>query len=213
MEKEDCVKDFYFLDEKKMIILTENGYLRTYNLKKRVSNLMETIDLFNFLDEESKVNPDLQVDSLNICKKQELIVITTSTKNNDSSYKFIVFKRQIAVKKRQSINFKRLPIKLPPSSPEKVKRSIVFKYLVDCPNKGVEGSAISTKFFHSYILNNPIMFFFSSNPQVMTTLIFYPNTVKRICTIETLHQGNLVNAVRTDYHLVSIGDKGIVNAL
>ena len=57
------------------------------------------------------------------------------------------------------------------------------------------------------------MFLFSSDPKVMTTVIFYENTAKKICTVETLHKGKIINAVRTDYHLVSIDDTGILNAL
>jgi hypothetical protein len=59
MAPDDVIKDFNFLDEKKLIVLTENGYLKVFMLKKRVSNLIETIDLFNFLDDESKLNPHL----------------------------------------------------------------------------------------------------------------------------------------------------------
>lgn len=47
----------------------------------------------------------------------------------------------------------------------------------------------------------------------MTTIIFYEKTAKKICTLETLHKGNLVNAVRTDFHLVSLCQSGVVNAL
>ena len=210
------IKDFQFLDEKKVIILTESGYLKVFSLKKRVSTEIETIDLFNFLDEESKMNPNLQVESLNICKRQEYIVVSTNTRDNNSNYKLMIFKREIARSNKSTSNLrtlKRLPVPLPPSSPDKVKRVTTFKYTVDAPNKGVLNSAIGTKFFDSYILSNPIMFFFSSSPQVMTTMIFYEKTAKKICTVETLHSGNLINAVRTDFHLVSIGDNGIVNAL
>lgn len=80
----------------------------------------------------------------------------------------------------------------------------MFKYIVDAPHQGISLSALGSKFFDSYILENPAMFLFSSEPKVMTTLIFYDNTVKKICTVDTLHQGKIVNAVRTDYHLVSI---------
>lgn len=151
------------------------------------------------------------MESLNICKKQDYIVVTISSSNDNSNQNLIVFKRELCMNKTTS----RLKnaLALPPSSPERVKKVINFKYAVEAPNKGVHNSAIGTKFSDSYILDNPIMFFFSSEPKVMTTMIFYEHTAKRICTVETLHEDNLVNSVRTEFHLVSIGNCGIVNAL
>lgn len=171
LEREDTIKDFQFLEDKKIIVLIESGYLKVFNLKKRVSVLSDTLDLFQHLDEKSKMNPHLQVDQLSICKRANFIVVSTSTSNNKAGYKLLVFKREIAASNKStdrivSLATKRgnkLQVPFPPS-PRKLKKKIVFKYHLDDPNKGVPSSAIGCKLFDSYILDNPIMFSFSSNP-------------------------------------------------
>ena len=72
LEDEDTIRDFHFLGEKELIVLTVSGYLRVFSLSKRVSTLIETVDLFDHLDDTSKKTADFCVDSLHVCKKNEI---------------------------------------------------------------------------------------------------------------------------------------------
>lgn len=97
-------------------------------------------------------------------------MITNQVK--ESREKLMVFKREVANRKSSVQNVRKL-LALPPSSPKKENKQLEFKYISDAPHSGVKSSAIGSVFFDSYILENPVMFLFSSEPKVMTTMIFY----------------------------------------
>lgn len=94
LDDEETIRDFHFLEEKVLIVLTVSGFLKIFSLSKRVSTLVETVDLFDHLDNESKKTADFCVDSLHICKRSEFVIVMITNQAKDSLEKIMAFKRE-----------------------------------------------------------------------------------------------------------------------
>lgn len=65
-----------------------------------------------------------------------------------------------------------------------------------------------------YIGDYPVAFVFpESEPKSMMIFILYEDKAKKICSIQTLHLGNLVDVFVNKFQIVSLCDDGVINSL
>jgi len=183
IDPNDFIKDFNFINNSSIVVLTQKGKLIKYRLVKRVSEKEHEIQLN--LDSKIQEMPG----RLSMSYKGDKIVISTENEKNGAAEAIFLYNLDL----RTGFN-------------------LVYN---SCLGLGKsEGSSFNFMFFDYYIGDYPILFAFpDSNPKVMILYIFYDDQIKKICTVETIHEGSILKVVPTRFHLLSLCDKGVMNAI
>jgi hypothetical protein len=193
LPQDQKIKDFLFIESQKLAILTEAGFIYIQEISRRNSKEIFKLDLFEHLSDTDQMNPNLKVGRLAICAKRKTLIVST----------------EIVKKSKKSCSNNLMVFRL-----NEDKTMLQYGYSVETGLDRVPGSGFVEMIFDYYIGDYPILFVFpKESPKVMMVYILYDGNGKKICTIDTLHGGDVLGVDVTDFHLVSVCNGGFLNAL
>ena len=195
----EILADFRFLKNSRIMSLSECGALRLYSIERRRCEMNLKIHVLGLLSSNFGKNglfakngsDQLICGLMSICDQERTLVVATEHSDLKRAHQLAVFGLDQE------------------NSPE-----LSFRYVVDTGLSSLAGSRLTGIFMDYFIGDFPILFAFPEiDPQVMQVYIFYARKGKKICTLDTLHLGKVMDVRMADYHVVSICDGGVFNAL